>query len=72
LTRRDLKPANLLISERLYIKLGDLGLAKRLGSSGKAFTTVGGGQIDPSQMLMHCMVLTIMRVAAGVVSDCLH
>eukprot|EP00955_Chlamydomonas_euryale_P093959 364818-Chlamydomonas_euryale.AAC.18 len=38
---RDVKPANCLIADNAYLKLGDLGLAKVLGEDGKAYSKAG-------------------------------
>ncbi|KAL6747326.1 kinase-like domain-containing protein [Haematococcus lacustris] len=38
---RDLKPSNLLINSQRYVRVADLGLAKRLGSDSKATSRVG-------------------------------
>lgn len=41
LLRRDIKPSNMLVAENRYVKLGDLGLCKKLGEEGRAYTHVG-------------------------------
>jgi len=38
---RDIKPSNMLIAHNRYLKLADLGLAKRLGEEGRAYTHAG-------------------------------
>ena len=50
-TSRDLKPENLLLDARGYLKITDFGYAKRLGPVGRAYTLCGTPEYLSPEMI---------------------
>ena len=53
ITHRDLKPENLLLTSKGYLKLIDMGFAKRLGRGEKTYTLCGTPYYLAPEMILH-------------------